>query len=44
MELNISNTTNAIDGQFSDLKSRLRNHNGLSLKRKMKFIDGFLNA
>lgn len=43
-ELNIPNTTNAIDGHFADLKTKLRNHNGLSLKRKQKFIDGFLKA
>lgn len=43
-ELNIPNTTNAIDGHFSDLKNKLRNHNGLSKARKMKFIDGFLKA
>ena len=43
-ELKIPNTTNAIDGHFADLKNKLRNHNGLSLKRKMKFIDGFLKA
>jgi hypothetical protein len=43
-ELNIPNTTNAIDGHFADLKNKLRNHNGLSLKRKQKFIDGFLEA
>jgi hypothetical protein len=43
-ELNIPNTTNAIDGHFADLKNKLRNHNGLSLKRKKKFIDGFLKA
>ncbi len=43
-ELNISNTTNAIDGHFSDLKNKLRNHNGLSQTRKMKFIDEFLKA
>ena len=42
--LRIPNTTNAIDGHFSDLKNKLRNHNGLSLKRKMKFIDEFLKA
>ncbi|MBK6609444.1 MAG: hypothetical protein IPG29_00590 [Sphingobacteriales bacterium] len=41
-ELQIPNTTNAIDGHFADLKNKLRNHNGLSMKRKMKFIDGFL--
>lgn len=43
-DLNIPNTTNAIDGHFADLKNKLRNHNGLSLSRKMKFIDEFLKA
>lgn len=43
-ELDIPNTTNAIDGHFADLKNKLRNHNGLSLKRKKKFIDGFLKV
>jgi hypothetical protein len=36
------NTTNALDGQFADLKNRLRTHKGLSKERKIKFIDGFL--
>jgi hypothetical protein len=40
----IPNTTNAIDGHFANLKNKMRNHNGLSLERKMKFIDGFLKA
>lgn len=40
--LNIPNTTNAIDGQFSDLKNKLRNHNGLSIQRKKRFIDYYL--
>lgn len=40
----IPNTTNAIDGHFSDLKNKLRNHNGLSIKRKKKFIDEFFKA
>ena len=44
IELNIPNTTNAIDGHFSDLKNKLRNHNGLSLARKRKFIDEFFKA
>lgn len=44
MHLKIPNTTNAIDGHFSDLKNKLRNHNGLSRARKMKFIDEFLKA
>ena len=42
--LRIPNTTNAIDGHFADLKNKLRNHNGLSLSRKKKFIDGFLKV
>lgn len=41
IELNIPNTTNAIDGHFSDLKNKLRNHNGLSIERKKKFINEF---
>jgi len=43
-ELIIPNTTNALDGQFANLKNKLRNHNGLSKVRKMKFIDGFFEA
>lgn len=43
-ELKIPNTTNAIDGHFADLKNKLRNHNGLSIERKKKFIDEFLKA
>lgn len=44
IELEIPNTTNAIDGHFADLKNKLRNHNGLSIDRKKKFIDEFLKA
>lgn len=44
IELDIPNTTNAIDGHFSGLKNKLRNHNGLSQKRKMKLIDEFFKA
>lgn len=44
IKLGMPNTTNAIDGQFANLKNKLRNHNGLSRKRKMKFIDEFLKA
>jgi hypothetical protein len=43
-ELGIPNTTNAIDGHFADLKNKLRNHNGLSMDRKKKFIDEFFKA
>lgn len=44
ISIKIPNTTNAIDGHFADLKNKLRNHNGLSIKRKKKFIDEFLKA
>lgn len=44
IDLNIPNTTNAIEGNFADLKNKLRNHNGLSKERKKKFINGFLKA
>ncbi len=44
MDLKIPNTTNAIDGHFADLKNKLRNHNGLSIARKKKFIDEFFKA
>jgi len=44
MGLNIPNTTNAIDGVFADLKNKLRNHNGLSIARKKKFIDEFFKT
>lgn len=44
IDLQIPTTTNAIDGHFSDLKNKLRCHNGLSIERKKRFIDGFLKA
>ncbi len=44
IDLKIPNTTNALEGHFADLKNKLRNHNGLSLMRKKKFIDGFLEV
>lgn len=43
-EIGIPNTTNAIDGHFADLKTKLRNHNGLSVERRHKFINEFLKA
>ena len=42
-ELHIPNTTNAIDGQFSNLKNKLRVHNGLSKTNKLKFTLALLN-
>jgi hypothetical protein len=43
-DLKIPNTTNALDGQFANLKNKLRNHNGLSKVRKIRFIDEFFKA
>lgn len=43
-DLDIPNTTNALDGLYSNLKNKLRNHNGLSLERKKKLIDEFFEA
>lgn len=42
--LHIPTTTNAIDGHFADLKTKLRNHNGMTIARKKKFIDEFLKV
>jgi hypothetical protein len=44
IDLNLPNTNNQLEGTFTDLKNKLRNHNGLSRKRKEKFINGFLKA
>jgi hypothetical protein len=43
-ELMMPHTANALDGSFADLKNKLRNHNGLSIVRKKKFVDGFFKA
>jgi len=40
-QLNIPNTNNGLEGQFTDLKSKLRNHNGLSKKHRQLFIDEY---
>ncbi|MBK6783220.1 MAG: hypothetical protein IPG79_05270 [Saprospiraceae bacterium] len=43
-EIKIHNTTNAKDGHFTEMKNKLRNHNGLSIESKRKFKDEFLKA
>lgn len=43
-ELEMPNTNNLLEGTFTDLKNKLRCHNGLNRKRKEKFIVGFLKA
>ena len=44
IELGIPNTTNLIDGHFSQLKRMLSNHNGLNQTRRNKLIIGFFEA
>lgn len=43
-DLDIPNTTNDLEGSFGALKKRINNHNGMTLERKKKFIDGFFKA
>ena len=40
-ELNIPNTNNGIEALFTDLKTKLRVHNGLSKKNREQFIDEY---
>ena len=39
--IGIPNTNNALEGTFTDLKTKLRNHNGLSKLRRKIFIDEY---
>ena len=41
-ELGIPNTTNGLEGVFSNLKTKLRVHAGLKRNRKIKVIDQYL--
>lgn len=40
-DVDIPNTNNALEGMFADLKTKLRNHPGLSKERRKKFIDEY---
>ena len=42
--LGIPNTTNLIDGHFSNLKRMLRSHNGITRERRDKLVVGFFEA
>jgi hypothetical protein len=42
MDLNIPNTTNSLEGTFSNLKNKTRVHAGLKKQRKMKLINEIL--
>ena len=43
-EVGIPNTNNALEGMFTDLKTKLRNHPGLSKKYRKKFIDEYIKG
>lgn len=40
-EMKIPNTNNGLEGQFTDLTSKLRNHSGLSKSHRKIFIDEY---
>lgn len=40
-DVGIPNTNNGLEGKFADLKSKLRNHNGMSIRHRMVFIDEY---
>ena len=40
--LDIPNTTNSLEGLFSELKRQLHSHHGLNEERKLRFIKDFL--
>ena len=44
VEMGIPNTTNLIDGHFSNLKRMLRNHNRMKRERRDKLVIGFFEA
>ena len=41
IDVGITNTNNALEGMFADLKTKLRNHAGLSKVHREKFIDEY---
>jgi len=41
-ELSITNTTNSLDGSFGHMKTLLKNHRGVSKKRRFKIIEEIL--
>ncbi len=40
-DLHLPNTNNGIEALFTDLKTKLRVHNGLSKMNRIKFIDQY---
>ena len=42
-ELNIPNTNNALEGTFTDIKSKLRIHSGMKKLNRQKFLDEYIS-
>lgn len=42
-DLGLPNTNNGLEGIFSDIKSKLRVHSGISRERRKKIIDEYLS-
>ena len=42
--LGMPNTNNKIEGTFTDLKKNLNNHSGMSLRNRIRFINGFFSS
>ena len=43
-DLNIPNTTNLLDGTFSDIKRLLACHQGMKQENKVKFIKDYFSV
>lgn len=43
-KIELPKINNALEGMFTDLKSKLRNHSGLSSKRRKVFIDEYIKS
>ncbi|MDA3052997.1 hypothetical protein OFO01_05955 [Campylobacter sp. JMF_01 NE2] len=41
---NIPNTNNSLEASFNDLKSKIRNHAGLNLSNRRKFISWYFSV
>ena len=43
-KIGIPHTNNALEGTFTDLKTKLRNHNGLAKNRRKVFINEYFRG
>lgn len=43
-EVGMPNTNNKLEDKFADLKSKLRNHNSISIRHRIVFIDEYFKG